>query len=179
MPNPIQIDFRRHQQPGWPGSNARPNQPYAFDTGVLNIPASGNKPRPGEPVYYNATNNAFQLPASAANQLVAVGLIVYDSGVVQATLAAPGTSMNSDAFIEYNDGDIVKVAVMGTFFLLVGAAVEYGNLLTYNRTDRDWDVLTKPAAFANLVDVPVTCVSRSPVASGGIAEARIGYGRVL
>lgn len=206
MAAPVQANFRVHQQVGWPGSLARPNAPYAYDTGTLHVESAGYKPRPGDPVYYDATNDDYRAPA-AANLDDVCGIIVYDQGTVQSVLASAPTNANSDHYIEYEDGDIIKVAYVGNFFALAGEALEYNDRLVWDVTERKWDVQDAPAAsavadrtgninltninglkdalvssindaIASLNQLPITCVSRAPVAADGIAELRIGFGRV-
>ena len=173
----IQRVFRRHQQPGWVGGLARPNEPHAYDTGRLNVPASGRKARPGDGVYWNATANRFQVPTTDAQELLVLGIVAYDPGTVQSTLGTAPTTENSDQFIEYVDDDVIKVAVLGTFYLIAGGAVEYGNILRHQNDDYKWDNDT-PTSYAELFRRPVECVSLAG-ADDDIIEGRIGYGRTF
>ena len=180
MPTPIQTQFRVHQQPGWPGSLARPNSPYAYDIGSVNVPSAATRnPQPGDAVYWNATANAFELAVSSTQIRDTLGIIVYDAGTVQSTLASAPSNANSDAFIQYADGDIIKVGIMGTFYVIAGGALEYGDQVDFDSTDGQWDARTKATTIATLALQPIVCVSRSPIVASALAEIRIGYGRAI
>ena len=97
---------------------------------------------------------------------------------------------NSDTFVEYKDGALLKIGVMGTFFVLAGGALEYGERVRWDRAAFKW--VTRPALATDattiagfredvmeaLDELPIICVSRSPVAADALAEVRIGTGRV-
>ena len=125
-------------------------RPYAYDTGRLNVPTSGRKARPGDGVYWNATANRFQVPTTDAQELLVLGIVAYDVGTVQSTLGTTPTTENSDQFIQYDDDDVIKVAVLGTFYLIAGGAVEYGNILRHQNDDYKWDNDT-PTSYAETV----------------------------
>ena len=180
MPSPVQIEFRLHQQAGWPGSLSRPNQPSAYDVGQLNVPAAATRnPRPGDAVYWNSTDNQYQLVTTSGNQLNTLGIIIYDAGTVQSTLAVALANANSEAFIEYLDGDTIKVGVMGTFYVQAGSAMEYGDLVDFDASDGKWDVRARSTTVAGIQLQPIVCVSRTPVVADAITEVRIGYGRAI
>ena len=207
MTQAIQTQYNRYQQAGWPGALARPNEPHAFHIGVLHVPSGATRtPRPGDPVYYDATENQYAIPTTAAQLNAVCGIIVYDSGTVQAELTSPPTDANSPAYIEYKDNAEIKVGFAGTYFGIAGEAQEYDDLLVWDLTDFKWDVraaatvaahtdvtadtvaainaaLTSVttrvnAAIADLRRRPFTCVARSPVAADGLTEIQIGFGRV-
>ena len=189
MTQPIQSQFGVYQQPGWPGALSRPNEPHAFHHGVVRVPAAATRtPRPGDPVYWDATNNRFAIPTTAAERQQVVGILSFDSGTVQATQTLPSDA-NSDQFVEFKDGSRVKVCVMGTLYVVAGAALEYDDLVEWHLTDFDWTLRTAVAAAGNtqaqinaaLADLrqkPMVCVSREAVADEGLAEVQLGYGRV-
>ena len=173
----IQRVFRRHQQPGWVGGLARPDAPYAYDTGQLHVPTSGRKARPGDGVIWDTTQNQYKVPTTDAEEFLVVGIVAYDAGTVQSTLTTAPTTENSDQYIEYDDDAIIKVAVLGTFYVIAGGAVEYGDILRHQMNDYKWDV-DIPTSYAELFKRAVECVSKSG-ADGDIIEARIGYGRTF
>lgn len=191
----IQQRFRAHQQEGWPGQLARPNEPHFFHTGTLYVPANGRNPRPGDAVLYDASQDSFKLPTTAAESAQICGIISYDQGTVQKSLASAPTGVNSEGYVEYKDDDIIKVGVMGTFYVIAGSAMEYGQLVQWDRADWLWDPHTRAtlaltgntaanindgvnALIAALMTCPVICVSREPVKANELAEIRIN-GRAL
>ena len=173
----IQRVFRRHQQPGWVGGLARPDAPYAYDIGQIHVPTSGRKGRPGDGVIWDATENQYKVPTTAAEELLVIGIVAYDAGTVQSTLGTVPTTENSDQFIEYEDNAIIKVGVMGTFWIIAGGACEYGDLMRHQNGDEKWNADT-PSAYGELYKRAVECVSKVG-ADGGIIEGRIGYGRTF
>lgn len=204
---PIQRIYRTYEQEGWPGALARPNEPHAFHFGLINVPTGATrKPRPGDPVYWDATEKRYAIPTTAAQLNAVCGILVFDSGTVQGTLDTIPSNVNSDAFIEYADNAQVKVGVMGTYYALAGEALTYDQLVAWDTTDYKWDVrdaadvaghtaltdnafanintaLTEVvtnvnAALGNLRRQPIVNVSRQDVAADGICELQIGYGRV-
>ncbi len=83
MAAPIQTSYRRHQQPGWPGSKAKPGAPMEFVTGPVGVPSNGTKPKPGYGVYHDTTNKDFRVATSPDQSLIVAGIVVYDAGTVQ------------------------------------------------------------------------------------------------
>ena len=77
------------------------------------MPAAGRNARPGDAVYYDAGENQVAVPTTDAEELQVIGIVAYDQGTVQGTLSAFPANANSDAFIEYVDNEIVKIAVFG------------------------------------------------------------------
>ena len=198
MTQVFQINYDIYQQAGWPGQQARPGEPYAYDTGVLHVPAAATRnPRPGDAVYWDETENAYAIPTTAAEVSSVVGLISYDASTLQSSLSAVPSGANSDAFIEYKDGAVVKVAVMGTFYAQAGSAMEYGEMIDWDTADFLWDPRTQAgeigsgvstvtalrtavnSLISGLARLPIVCVSPEPVAANGVAEVRLGWGRVV
>ena len=165
----VQQSFNINPESGFPGDIAQASAPHVLDSGVINIPTSATRnPRPGDAVYYDTATNAFAIPTSAAQSHAVVGILSYRKDQVA----------NANSIVEYADGDECEVGIFGGFWVKAGEALEYGNLLSWSRTAFDWEVLTAPANFAALVNYPIACVSRKAVADGGIAIARLGYGRI-
>lgn len=154
----IQSAYRKHEQAGWPGGLVRPNEPHAFHRGKVYVPSNGRKPQPGDPVYYDAARNAYALPTNAATSAQVIGIVSYDPGVVQADAGSTPSGANSDLRVEFADGAIVKVLVLGTVYAVAGEALEYGDLAEWNRTDHDWDKRDVPsiAAAAAVAPAPAT-----------------------
>ena len=198
MPSLVQRQFQRYPGLGYPGDLARPEEPHAFDLGLAHVPANGRKPQPGDAVYYDEAENAFAVPTDAAQVRAAVGIVSFDPGVIQqARAGGVPTGSNSDQFVQFEDGDPIKVCIAGTVWILAGSAMKYGQLVQWDSGNNNFEVyapdLEVPAAFADLAaartavnDVVeelrrrvVECVSPSPVADNGLAQVRIGYGRIV
>lgn len=197
----VQREYGRYPGLGHIGDLARPSEPHAFDIGLAQVPTNGRKPRPGDCVYYDAANNGFAVPTTEAQRRAAIGVVSYDPGVVQGRLASVPSGANSDMYVEFEDGEEIKVCVLGTVWVVASTAMEYGQLVqqtTFGATpDYEWDAydpdLTVDATFANLAaarsavnDVveelrrrTFECVSPTPVAADGLAQVRIGYGRIV
>lgn len=193
----IQKKYEINPDVGYVGDLARPDEPHALESGLLYVPSDATRtPRPGDALYYNETQNRFAIPTSAAEQALVVGLLHYRRDTVVESGSQP----------EFANGAEIEVAVFGTFWVKAGAAMEYGQRIQWQTDDYLWDPMAAVAAEvadvsgsvdlaalnalknaivtgvnAALVEfgrVPITCVNRLPVAANGIAQARIGYGRI-
>ena len=196
MPNAVQTSYSIYPGRGPRGGVARPSEPHSLDYGLLHVASTETRaPRPGDAVIWNATQNRFQVPTTAAEARRSVGIISFRVDTVA----------NDDGEVRYKDGDAIQVGVFGTFWAQVGAAVEYGDQVIFDAAgDDDWVQDTGvpfpttaievtdntkaniDAAIASLVTrisaslraVAFTVVSPQPVTSGGIAQVRIGFGRI-
>ena len=147
MAAPIQSSYGRHQQPGWPGSKAKPGAPMEFVTGPVGVPTNGTKPKPGYGVYYNKTNKDFRVPTTRDQALLVEGIVIYDAGTVQGSKSTPSTDVNSDTLVEYEHGRVVKIGIFGTFFAVAGGALEFGDLVVFDHgVDKDWIKLDRAIA---------------------------------
>ena len=140
MTESIQQQYRRYQQEGWPGMLSRPNEPHAFHSGILRVPANARTPRPGDAVLWDRGNNRFVLPTDDAGLQRCTGIIVYDPGTLQQQAAAAPDGANSPMFVEYKNGARIKIGIMGTFYVVGGEANEYDDLAIWDRADFKWDV---------------------------------------
>jgi len=177
----VQRDYRRYPDLGRIGDLVRPTEPHAFDLGLAHVPTNGRKPRPGDSVYYDTNANGFAVPTSDAQRLIVCGIVSFDPGVVQGRLSAAPSGANSDQFVEFDDEDPIKVTVFGTVWVMAGAAMEYGQQIVQDSyTSPDWlyDPIAAPTTVAAIHSTAIFCVSPSPVAANGLAQARIGYGRI-
>ena len=171
----IQGILDRHQSPGYPGMIARANEACAIDTGQAQVPsASANRGiRPGDVVYYDSGNNGFALPTNATHVAEPAGIVLHDQGIVASTLSSVPSGANSDAVIQFNDGDFIKIASMGVVWAIVGSNVEYDNLVNWNIADGNLQLIGNPTLFNNLPRRLFQVVSPNAVASGGLAQIRI------
>ena len=157
---PVQSNYERYAQLGYPGDLARPEEPHAFHEGVFHVSSGSTRPRPGYAVYYNESENAFSLPGAAHLNLVC-GVASFDPGLVAGRGSIP-SGANSDSFIEFSDGDPAKVGVFGSFWGIAGEDMEYGDRLTFGTSPSSkWAVQDDPAAERNIRS------DRDPGSSGG------------
>jgi hypothetical protein len=176
----VQSQYGRYPGIGYVGDLSRPEEPYRFiHPAVFHQVAAARAARPGDPVYYVAASNQFALPTDAATLLTVCGIVSFDPGTLPSTLAAIPSGANSDQFIEYKDDAIIKIGTMGTFYVVAGEALEYGDLVVWDVASFKWDKGARAANHAAIPNFPIQCVSRAPVAADGIAEVLIGSGRAI
>ena len=175
MANPIQSQYGRYQQAGYPGEVARPSDPCVFDIGQAHIPASGDNLQPGWGVYWDSTNDGFIIPAATGNEHNVTHIVSFDRAHVASTLSAIPTGANSDQLIEFADGAVMKLGAMGHFWVIARVALEFGDHLNFDFTTKKWETYT-PAASD--IRTPAICVSQAPVAANGLAIVRFGFGRL-
>ena len=195
MAKTVQIQYNRYQQDGYLGQLSRPNEPHAVRLGKLHVPAGAavRKPRPGDPVLYDATENQFKIPTDAAEAKKIVGIIGYDVQEISSQLSSIPTGANSDTYLEYEDNDLIRIVELGSAFVLSGEALEYGDRLLWDHVTFKWDkqaaitvaganvaalVISMNAALANLQSKPAICIARAPVVADTLTEINLGYGRV-
>lgn len=137
MADVIQRDYQRYQGRGLLGQCARPNVPHAYHTGKIHVPAGGTAPKPGFGVWYDQSENAYRLPTTDAQERQVIGILSYEQGINVRQSSYIG---NTNQVLQYSDDDVVKVAVMGAFFAKAGEAMEYGDLVYFDRTaaELDW-----------------------------------------
>ena len=181
MATTVQSSYEIYPELGFPGDNARPDEPTSQDSGKIYVPDSGRNPRPGDAVMYDRTRQRFALPTSAGEAARTVGILTYRKDQVA----------NADTITEFSNDDEVQIAVHGTFWVTAGGTVRYGDLLRWQTDDYKWDLHAVPsvsgaqsAATINALltaigAYPIVCVSRFEAADGDVIQARIGYGRVI
>ena len=164
---------------GYIGALARDAEPWAIDQVPAQVPTSGRNVRPGDQVYWDTTNNGAAAVTDAAQQELAFGIATYFPGRVAEILSSIPSGANSPNYVQYKDGELMPVLVMGTVWLLAGAALEYGTQIVQHATDRDWVVGTnaQPSNLNTLLKAPVHCVDTA-VTDASVFMARIGFGRV-
>ena len=173
----VQTTTNTYPGVGLPGEIARPNEPIRIERKPIYVVSGGRKPRPGDGVFWNGTQDAFQYPTTAAQELLVTGIVHFEQNAVQGHLASVPSGADTDTFIEYDDGEIAPIITMGTVYMRAGAACEFGDLLRIQRADFKWDP-DNPTSYAELFKRPVECVSASG-ADGDLIEANIGGGRVI
>lgn len=166
----IQTTYSVQQPVGLVGLIAEPNSPFRMEAGQLHIPSSGvtRKPRPGDALVYNTTEDQWNLPQNAAGSLIQSGILSYRQDEVA----------NASNVVEFDDNDEIEVITMGVVWLRAGSAIDYGSLISWDTTDFMWDALTTPSDFASLVDYPISCFNRGGAAANAVFKGAIGYGRV-
>ena len=166
----LQNNYSVQQRVGIAGLIAEPNSPFRMESGTLHVPTPGTSrnPRPGDALYYDTTENEWAIPTTAAQSLIVSGILSHRQDAVA----------NDSGVVEFEDEAEIEVVTMGVVWLTAGSAIEYGALIAWDRSDYAWDALTTPAAFANLVDYPISCFERGGASANDIFKAAIGYGRV-
>ena len=172
----IQLSSGTYPSRGMPGELARPGEPYAMDFLPAQVPVSGRKPRPGDGVYWDATNNGAAVASTAAQGLLVVGIVHFDLSKVQSKLSAVPSGSDSAQFIEYDDGVFMPVITIGAVYVRAGSACEYGDLMRFQEDDYKWDA-DNPSSFAELFKRSIECISVVG-ADAGLIEVRIN-GRVF
>ena len=113
---------------------AEPSAPHHLDSGLLYVPSAATRnPRPGDAVYYDVTQNALRSPQSAAESLLVCGILSYRQDQVA----------NADSIVEFLDGAEVQIGDFGTFWVVAGGAVEYGQIISWDRADFKWDAAAR------------------------------------
>ena len=128
-PRPFQTGYELHLPVGFHGDVAIPGDRPQYRTF-----AAGEELEPGQGVIYDASDNDVRKPSSVVERLAVIGVVAYE----RAAIGDDGT-----AELTIKSGTRVKVGVEGTFWVKVGEAVEYGDILVYNQTDDEWE--KKPA----------------------------------
>ena len=178
---PFQTAYTRYSPRGYIGDLARPEEPHAFDIGPCYVASSGRSPRPGDSIYWNTTQNAFEVPNSEATREMVIGVVSYDPGTV------PKTDSSGDPYVEYDNGDIIKVLVMGTVWLEAGSAIERFSPIhqhVASSPDYQWDTATLSGTQSvttlarRLLGTAIVNVDPDPVTANSIFMARIAYGRI-
>ena len=164
----VQTQYSINPEVGFVGDIARPNEPFALDSGILSHGTTAALSVPGAGVFWDTSTNTFQVPETAANRLIICGILHYRKDDVQ----------DADDEVVFADGDFVQVCIMGTIWVTAGAAVEYSQILEF-QADGRWDGLSRVSAVASVKGLPIVSASRFTAADTNIIEARIGYGRVL
>ena len=173
----IQQVYDLHQGILWPGQLANPKAPFHIINGIAHVPMNGRTLRPGDGVYYDTTENQWAYPTTAAQSRMVRGIVTWDSSVVPSAADSIPSGSNSPNFIEYKDNEVAKIGIMGIFGIRAGAAIEAFAQITQDRTDFEYDPVTRVAAIANMYTNPIQAME--PGADNGIIAAAIGYGRVI
>ena len=171
MAQVVQQNFNVYPARGFPGMLAQPAAMCVTDSGQLHVPTPGTSrnPRPGDALYYDRTENQFAIPTTAAQSLQVCGILGYRQDHVASTTHV----------VEYEDNDAIQVIRVGAVWVTAGSAVEYDDLVAWDRTDYKWDVLTKPTAVNEMPEHPIYSADFETIADTNVFIARIGFGRVL
>ena len=194
----FQKDWETYQSKAWVGMPG--NQPgHMFTKGVVSTPArNGVIPRPGYPVYYNATDGRWQVPGTDALTVNIQGILVYRKR----------DKVGDDGTIEYADGTVVDIMLRGSVWVTAGATLNPMQKVNFDPSDGDWVAGTTPnvgaatdvtdassateinaavdsvitatnAALANFGFTRVTNISPGAVSSGELFEAYLPGGVLL
>ena len=183
---------------GFPGELARPSEPHATASGIAGVGGAGfngDGMQPGDPVFYDRVNDRFRAPLNDTQFDEVCGILGYRKDTVA----------ESDATVEIGNGEEIQFFTFGTVWVTASEAMRYGDKIHWDAGTHRWgveDYVGDPSDtdFATAADTtwnagevtlvnalrqfvrgmrryPIVCVSRAPVAAGGMAMAQIGYGR--
>ena len=170
----IQRSYSINPDRGYPGMIAEPNSPMRIERGVLNIPAAATRQlvRPGDSVFYNSGDNAWQVADNNPNQLVVAGILTYPADTVA----------NADSELILASGAEVEVVTMGVVWVYFGGAVERNeqvHMAVGTGNDAFQYVgVTRVTATADMYTHPIECYEFLS-ADNTIGKVAIGYGRAI
>ena len=164
----IQTETTINPEIGDVGNIAEPNAPTLIDSGVIHVPTSARKPRPGDPLLYDNTENAWKIPTSDAEFRAVTAILTYRQDRVA-----------TERMVEFADGAEIEFCLVGSIWLLAGEAIERSSLITWDRATFRWDALARPTAVNQMLSSPIYNGNRGTASNGSIIKGRIGLGRVL
>ncbi len=168
----IQRTYERHLQIGQVGDCARPSAPHDFDRGV-----AGEDLKPGDGVLYvPATDNWFK-PTTDAERKLVTHIVTYNKNSTNQSITSPTT--NNITEIVFSAGEMMPLAVFGSFFVLAGETVEDGDAAIYNQTTEKWIKYNPASATPNSLRKKAFEFYPGPgktVGDGEIVEVRIHSG---
>lgn len=162
MANPIVQETYGSSADLSPGEIARGAISPLVKVGKTQVGGSGRKPRPGDVVVYDATNDAFAAP-SATSLRDAFGVVQHLGNKV---------ASGDPPVVEYEDGDTINVVYRGVVGVRVAVAsggtaetIHVGDALTY----------AVPSAIGDVSDwAPVASTARAAAPSAwGTAPAAV------
>ena len=157
----IQGAYPSSQARGEKGRIAYPNQ-----SSVTHLFRAGEDMNPGDLVIWNATNNNVEAADSAADVLVAIGILGWERASVNET----------DGTLEIKSGRLCDMSSLeGPVWLEAGGAIEPFALVAWDTTNLDYRAYTVPTD-ANVDDIPrvrIQCVSATAIADGALFIGRI------
>ena len=138
----LQTTYRTSQQRGMVGTVSRPNQSFGERLRVVAAAA----PQPGQA--YTLVAGVATLPADAAAAALAVGIMSFSQGALNAAIAQ---TENWKSGVVYVDGDEAPGMEDGNIYVLAGGAIKAGDALIYDTAADDWipGVTTKAAFIAD------------------------------
>ena len=163
---PIQGQFTRYQQRGYPGTLSRPIAPFHYDTGEAGVDVY-----PGAGVRYNDVTHKWVLPTTDAERLDVLGVVVFDMDAQTETLAQTPTNANSDARVQVKAGARVKIGTLGTFYAIADVALEYGDLVVFDQAKGRWIKAVAVTDLASSQKASIYAVSSA--AQGEMVEIRV------
>lgn len=161
-----------YQSEGYVGTIARPVPQACFEEGRAHVPSGGTSIKPGFGLVYDQSENKFKEPTTTAEELAVVGVCSYDLRAIPTTLATTPTNSNSNQSVEFADDKLLRVCIEGVMYLKAGQAIEFGDLLRFDRSADDWVKITAPTAVSGIPRLSVVCLSKS-AADGDLFHGRI------
>ena len=166
----VQQTYTINPPVGFAGTIAEPNAPTRTERGILRVPAAATRanPRPGDSLFWNTAQNAWEVPDTAAEQILVEGILTYRTDTVQ----------SASSILQFSNGDEIEIVTMGVVWVQAGGNVERGNQLQMQTDDWKYDSHARVTGIANVRILPIVCYSASG-ADTHIVKAGIGFGRVI
>ena len=167
----LQRTYQINPEVGFPGQIAEPNSPHRIEVGYLHVDtgAARANPRPGDSVFYNDGQDAWQVPITGPDQLAVGGILTYRADAVQ----------NVNSVLEFSDNDQIFVVTMGVVWVIAGGGSERGNILTMQVDDWKYNNTARVTAITDMHEMPIENFHLTAVVDNQIFKAAIGYGRAI
>ena len=167
----IQDSYSINPDRGFPGTIAEPNSPTRVERGVLHVDtgAARANPRPGDSLFYNNGQDAWQVPITGADQLSVTGILTYPADTVA----------NAASFVQFSQGDEIEVITMGVVWVIAGGGSERGDILVMQVDDWKYNNTARVTAVADMHEMPIQNFSTDAVVDTNLVKAAIGYGRAI
>lgn len=125
----FQRDWNVYQGRAWKGMPGNQDG-HLVIRGVVSTGSHNDdrKPEPGYPVYYNRTDNRWQVPRTTTQIQSATGVLLY----------RPSDILNDDHEIVYDDDTVVEIMIRGTVWVESGTALAPFQAMTWDNGDEDW-----------------------------------------
>jgi len=107
--------------------------------GTVNVPNNGKKPQPGFPVFYNSSNDGWEVPTTAANIRRIQGIVLYRTTDIP----------NDSNVVEFDTDDLIDILIRGQIFLKAGGAFDPFTRITWDNGDEDWIAGAAPTVAAH------------------------------
>lgn len=118
---------------------------------AVNTPASGTKPRPGYPLFYNSASKRFEVPRTALQVKRICGVVTYYKSDI----------MSDAGVVEYENDTMIDLVIRGSIWVGAGATISPTDRITWDIANKNWVVADEISveAFAAAADNSVANVN--------------------